>query len=98
MRTDICSCLGHLQNGCEARADRLLAVVQMPGGLLAWQPYLVPLAKQETPLEAAPAIVALKWALEMKIEMKQHPSAHQPRQLASWTKFTFSLSSGVGAT
>ena len=27
MRTDLCSCLGHLQNGCEAMADRLLVFV-----------------------------------------------------------------------
>ena len=28
MRTDLCSCLGHLQNGCEAMANSLL--VPMP--------------------------------------------------------------------
>jgi len=27
MRTDLCSCLGHLQNGCEAMADSLLVLV-----------------------------------------------------------------------
>ena len=27
MRTDLCSCLGHLQNGCEAMADSLLVSV-----------------------------------------------------------------------
>ena len=27
MRTDLCSCLGHLQNGCEAMANSLLALM-----------------------------------------------------------------------
>ena len=27
MRTDLCSCLGHLKNGCEAMADSLLIIV-----------------------------------------------------------------------
>ena len=27
MKTDLCSCLGHLQNGCEAVADSLLVFV-----------------------------------------------------------------------
>ena len=27
MRTDLCSCLGHLQNGCEAVADSLLGLM-----------------------------------------------------------------------
>ena len=27
MRTDLCSCLGHLQNGCEAMANSLLVLV-----------------------------------------------------------------------
>ena len=27
MRTDLCSCLGHVQNGCEAMADSLLVFV-----------------------------------------------------------------------
>ena len=28
MRTDLCSCLGHLQNGCEAMANSLLVLMQ----------------------------------------------------------------------
>ena len=27
MRADLCSCLGHLQNGCEAMADSLLVLL-----------------------------------------------------------------------
>lgn len=27
MRTDLCSCLGHLQNGCEAMANSLLVLM-----------------------------------------------------------------------
>ena len=27
MRTDLCSCLGHLQHGCEAMADSLLVLM-----------------------------------------------------------------------
>ena len=27
MRTDLCSCLGHLQHGCEAMSDSLLVFV-----------------------------------------------------------------------
>ena len=95
MRTDLCSCLGHLQNGCEAMANSLLVLMphEQTHGAFSILKQIGILSPDGTKARAVKNVMklianSLSVAKEGRKESLQHP--WQPTRLNGWNSVCLS--------